>query len=212
MWGPARGVHPFIRDATVAVRCDRMTSMLGAGRRCRLARRCMLHSTRVMALDLLVTSCCMDKNIYPCVSCSLAPGDGTDRVGRFFRASSMIPLPSVPAHAQPTRAMQSSQPHRPCLHSLGLLEARVLQAERSPMLSMRSTRHCAHGSAQGCTHGKRALFADFPMRYVQVFIERVGTHFAAGCRTGSRTDGYAGMHRTRRGPRSSFFGWLPYIC
>jgi hypothetical protein len=63
-----------------------------------------------------------------------APGDGTDRVGRFFRASSMIPLPSVLAHAQPIRAMQSSQPHRPCLHSLGLLEAPVLQAKRLPML------------------------------------------------------------------------------
>jgi hypothetical protein len=42
--------------------------------------------------------------------------------------------------------------------------------------------------------------------------ERVGPHFAAGCRTGSSTDGYAGGFRTRRGPRSSFFGWLPYTC
>jgi hypothetical protein len=94
--------------------------------------------------------------------------DASDRFGRFFRASSMIPLPSVPAHAQPTRAMQSFQPHRLCLHSLGLLGARVLRPERSPTLSMRSTRRCAHGSVQGCRDGKRVSFADFPTRCVRV--------------------------------------------
>jgi hypothetical protein len=82
-------------------------------------------------------------------------------------------LPSMFAHAQPTRAMQSFQPHRPCLHFLGLLGARVLQAERSPTLSMRSTQRCAHGSVQGCTHGKRASLTDFPTRYVRVSTESV---------------------------------------